>query len=164
MEEDQQANAQRQLALGDWLVTDPGQCRAVAASLAESLANTNPDLVLTWENTPDVVLAHAIAHDLGISVARAVEVEGLVELIDPVDERQRVVLLAVQFPTDASLTALRSLVSAAGATIVGIATCSESSPLNKFSIEHSVYVAIRESPCPEKGSELAPLSPTDEPL
>lgn len=95
----------------------PRYVEVLGHALAESLRPSSPETLVVW-NTPDeAVLAHAVALQLGVSVRRASEVEGILTLDEPIAPGTRVALVATEWD-GRWLETLRQLVLGSGGTLV----------------------------------------------
>ncbi|MFJ4651906.1 hypothetical protein ACIP5Y_11600 [Nocardia sp. NPDC088792] len=97
--------------------------RALARALRDAAADPDAaaDTVLVWDDSDDLVLAHVVARELGATVMRALEIEGLVLPLGEHGPPGAVVLLADAFRTRAALRALHALAAREGGRVTAIA-------------------------------------------
>lgn len=105
----------------DVLVTDPRAAIAIGARLDAGLGECRFDRVVIWNEPDSAVLAHLVGSARDVPVVRATQIEGLVELVDPIGSGDRALLLAPAFAHEGSWRALASLVSRAGAEVAALA-------------------------------------------
>jgi len=118
-------------AYGPTLNTDisPPDVEAVGRALAVAVAEHQPDLIAVWHSSDDAVLAHVVARELGASVLRAAELEGVLSFqLDP-EPGCRVALLATVWQSARRLDALRSLTNTRGLQVATVAAVLRSEPL-----------------------------------
>lgn len=98
----------------------PRYVEVLGRAMAEALRESKAETLVVW-NTPDeAVLAHAVALQLGATVRRASEVEGILTLDEPIAPDQRAALLATEW-RGRWLTILRQLVLGSGGELVAAA-------------------------------------------
>lgn len=98
----------------------PRYVEVLGRAMAEALRESKAETLVVW-NTPDeAVLAHAVALQLGATVRRASEVEGILTLDEPIAPDQRAALLATEW-RGRWLTTLRQLVLGSGGELVAAA-------------------------------------------
>jgi hypothetical protein len=103
--------------------------------VAEGLANdirariaAQPQALIVWDTSQEMVLARGAARCLGIEVLRASEVEGMLGLDRDLEYGVPVALLATQWSSQ-RLATLRKLISNRGGQTVAVAAALDSPPL-----------------------------------
>lgn len=114
----------------DALVTDPKAATTVGGRLDARLGDCPFDQIVVWNEPESAVLAHVIGGRRGVPVARATEIEGLVELIDPLSPGGQKLVLARAFSREGAWRALVSLVSRAGAHVAAVAAIDRTAVLD----------------------------------
>lgn len=104
------------------LLNDPRRTERVGARLAERLADHRPTLVVCWDDSDDVVLAHVVARELGIELRLANEVEGIVALERPLPDGAVVALVAESLASRTAIGGLAGVVAHGGARVAAVAT------------------------------------------
>ncbi|MET7994727.1 hypothetical protein ABZU76_27920 [Amycolatopsis sp. NPDC005232] len=100
--------------------TDPAATEVVGSALAELLAQHTLDQVAVWHGADDAVLAHVVARQLGATVTRASELEGVVGFHPPVTAGTRIALVGTAWEP-ARLRTLLNLAATARAEVVAVA-------------------------------------------
>lgn len=98
----------------------PRYVEVLGGALAEALRESNAETLVVWSTPDEAVLAHAVALQLGATVRRASEVEGILTLDEPIAPGQRAALLATEWK-GRWLTTLRQLVLGSGGELVAAA-------------------------------------------
>ncbi|MGW4487238.1 hypothetical protein ACWEOE_25750 [Amycolatopsis sp. NPDC004368] len=100
--------------------TDPAATEVVGAALADLLTTPEVDRVAVWHGADDAVLAHVVARQLGATVTRASELEGVVGFHPPVAAGERIALVATAWEP-ARLRTLLNLATTTQAEVVAVA-------------------------------------------
>jgi adenine/guanine phosphoribosyltransferase-like PRPP-binding protein len=112
------------------LLHDPAATEVVGQWIAGEVRPYEPDCVVVWDEPQAVVLAYVVARELGCAAVRAVEAEGLVELVDAPSPARSAVLVADEFAAENSLAALAGLAERHGLRVVAVAAATRSEPLD----------------------------------
>lgn len=98
----------------------PRYVEVLGRALAEALRESNAETLVVWSTPDEAVLAQAVALQLGATVRRASEVEGILTLDEPIAQGQRAALLATEWK-GRWLEKLRQLVLGSGGELVAAA-------------------------------------------
>ncbi|MDI2032481.1 hypothetical protein QFW96_27935 [Saccharopolyspora sp. TS4A08] len=98
----------------------PRHVEVLGRALAEELRASNAETLVIWSTPDEAVLAHAVALQLGATVRRASEVEGILTLDEPIAEGQRAALVATRWE-GRWLAKLREFVVGSGGELVAAA-------------------------------------------
>lgn len=101
-------------------MTDPARTEQMGGAIAAEMASLDVSAVVCWDLSEDAVLAHVVARELGVGLVRAVEIEGIVALLQPVAEGARVALVAETFRARTGLAGLSGVVTHGGGTVVAV--------------------------------------------
>jgi orotate phosphoribosyltransferase len=109
---------------------DPRGAETLAHALATEAQALGPTRVLLWQDdVTDLVLGHIVTLNLGLTWIRAVEADGLVDLLGELSPGDRVLLLADAFRDPGVVRALITTVEVRGAEVRGIAVFVETPEL-----------------------------------
>jgi adenine/guanine phosphoribosyltransferase-like PRPP-binding protein len=100
---------------------DPAAAEALGRELAGRARELNPDVVLFWETPENAALAFVVGRELGTSVVRAFNMDGLVGRSGPLRPGSRVLIVADALRDAPAVRAMRSLAEQQGSTIAGAA-------------------------------------------
>lgn len=92
-------------------LADPAGVEELGRELAEPLRQARPGRVLIGEDTDDIQLGHVLARELGCTLVRAVDADGLLELDGDLGAGDRVAIVADAFRDERFLAALILLVA-----------------------------------------------------
>lgn len=101
-------------------LTDPARTERVGAALAAAMDGLGVTAVVCWDNSEDAVLSHVVARELGTELILAVEIEGIVSLLQPLPAEARVALVAEEFRARTGLAGLAGVVRHAGGDTVAV--------------------------------------------
>ncbi|MQA82806.1 MAG: hypothetical protein GEV10_30860 [Streptosporangiales bacterium] len=101
-------------------MTDPARTERMGTAIATEVAALDASTVVCWDVSEDAVLAHVVARELGVDLVRAVEIEGIVALLQPIVDGARVVLVAETFRARTGLAGLSGVVTHAGGVVVAV--------------------------------------------
>lgn len=109
---------------------DPRGAETLARALAAQAQALGPTRVLLWqEDVTDLVLGHIVTRNLGLTWLRALEADGLVNLMGEISPGDRILLLADAFRNEGVVRALLTTVRVRGAQVAGIAVFVETPEL-----------------------------------
>lgn len=98
----------------------PARTEQVGAALAAAVADLDIGTVVCWDTTEDAVLGHVAARELGAELCLAVEIEGIVSLLQPLSGDTRVALVSEEFKARTGLAGLAGVVRHSGGTVVAV--------------------------------------------
>ena len=99
---------------------DPAESEMLGQKLAELVSSLGATCVLLHEEeAPDLILAHVVARELGVRAARAINRDGLIEIVGSLPSGERVLVVADAIRSERVVDALRAAVDRAGSAIVG---------------------------------------------
>lgn len=105
----------------DAALGDPERTERVGKAFAGQLADLDVSLIVCWDVPEDTVLAHVVARELGVGLGRAVEIEGILSLLQPLPESAQVALVAEAFRERTGLAGLAGVVRHGGGTVAAVA-------------------------------------------
>jgi adenine/guanine phosphoribosyltransferase-like PRPP-binding protein len=100
---------------------DPPGVEELGIELAARVRKSGPSVVLIWERPEDVALAHVVGRELGVSVVRAYDADGLVGHGPGIEPGSRVLLVADAIRDGHIVRAARALAEQLEGTLVGTA-------------------------------------------
>jgi hypothetical protein len=101
---------------------NPASTEMLGKRLANLASSLGASCVLLKEDEPtDVILAHVVARELGLRAARAINRDGLIEIVGPLGSGERVLVVADGIRDERVVDGLRAAVDRAGSTIAGFA-------------------------------------------
>src|SRR5690606_7537298 len=98
----------------------------VGALLAERLTDRAVDVVLSWDESEDTVLAHIVARELGVHTVQVFNQGGILFLTSDISSGEKVLLVSDAFRSSHALLGPIGLVHSVGAEVVGIAATESS--------------------------------------
>jgi len=104
---------------------DPAGVERLGTELARSVSAavaTTPDLVVVWQDPEDLVLAHVVARELGTTVLRLMDLDGLVGHEGPVPRHASAVIVSDAVRDGSVVRAMVALIERANSTVVAVAT------------------------------------------
>jgi hypothetical protein len=101
---------------------DPASAESVGAAIARRVAEYEPQLVVTWMLPDESVLAHIVARDLGVTIARADLDLGLITIEEELPAASRVLLVTTIDDPYRRLNSLYTLLEGQGHTVVAAAS------------------------------------------
>ncbi|RBP61516.1 hypothetical protein DFO66_12150 [Brevibacterium sanguinis] len=107
------------VANDDWTPPQPPEVETTGKRLASEASELGADLVLIWNQVEDAVLGHIVARELGVGIAYANEVEGILDTCGAL-AGCRVLVVFAETPKDSDITALTGLIATSGASLAGI--------------------------------------------
>lgn len=107
----------------------PQDTEVLGGGLAALLRPAEASVLVLWNTADEAVLAHSIAHNLGVGIRRAHELEGVLSLNEELGVDDRVVLFATRWG-ERRLTMLHRLVNLGGAQAVAVAAVLHSPALD----------------------------------
>lgn len=117
-------------------LADPPGAEELASALARRLAGPRPTAIVVWEDPEDVVLGHVVARELGLSVVRAFDADGLVGQRGVLPEAARVALVSDAVRDPRVVLAVSQLVERAGGRLVATGVLVETPEL-RASVERA---------------------------
>lgn len=103
------------------LLSQPAVAERVGSMLAEQIADRNIDVVLSWDESEDVVLAHIVGREIGSRTVQAYKSGGILFLTDGIASGEKVLLVSDTFRSPHDLLGPIGLVHSVGAEIVLVA-------------------------------------------
>lgn len=101
---------------------DPPGAEMLGKKLAATVASLGATCILLQEDEPpDLVLAHVVARELGVTAARASNRDGLIDIAGHLGPDERVLIVADAIRDERVVDALRAAVDRAGSAIAGFA-------------------------------------------
>lgn len=104
---------------------DPAGAEQLGMALSKQL-EAHGEVVLVWQDPEDLVLGHIVARELGVTVARAFDADGLIEFVGRFPQHAAVVILADMFRDETVLRALDALVAQRGGHVSAYAALATS--------------------------------------
>lgn len=105
-------------------MTDPARTERMGKAIATEASALDVSTVVCWDLSEDAVLAHVVARELGVGLVRAVEIEGIVALLQPIADGARTALVAEIFRARTGLAGLSGVVAHAGGVVVAVGSAS----------------------------------------
>jgi hypothetical protein len=103
-------------------IRDPHGAEQLAVELARRCQAQRPTCLLIWERPHDLILAHCVAREMGVTAVRAYDSDGLVGFEgDFPAAGGRVLLLADTFSSAESVRAMRAVAEQQGQEVVAAA-------------------------------------------
>lgn len=123
-------------------LVDPPGAEELASELARRLGDAGPTAVVIWEDPEDVVLGHVVARELGLTVVRAFDADGLVGQRGALPEASRVALVVDAVRDPRIVLAVSQLVERAGGRLVATGVLVETPELRSVRDRAGDIVAI----------------------
>lgn len=130
---------------------DPAGAQTLGRSLAQRVADLGADVVVVWQDLEDVVLGFVVAAELGRSLVRAYNDDGLVGHAPELGYGRRALLVTDRVRDTRPIQAVGALLDTRGGTLVGVASLLNGIALEGVSTINLFQVAPRTYPvdnCP----------------
>ena len=99
---------------------DPAATEMLGRKLAGLVSSLGATCVLLQEEeAPDLILAHVVARELGVRGARAINRDGLIEIVGSLGSGEGVIVVADAIRNERVVDALRAAVDRAGSVVAG---------------------------------------------
>lgn len=114
---------------------DPRGARELCSRLADRVKPDAPTRILVGEDFEDALIGYTVGQELGLSVTRVVESEGLLYVLGALEEGDRVAVLADAFRREDTLRALLRVVANNKASVAVVAALVDSRALRAVDAE-----------------------------
>src|SRR5687768_12473529 len=112
---------------------DPSGAQTLGRALAQRAADVGADVVIVWQDLEDVVLGFVVAGELGRSLVRAYNDDGLVGHAPELGYGRRALFVSDRLRDARAVRAVSALLEARGGTLVGVAALLNGVPLDGIS-------------------------------
>jgi hypothetical protein len=103
------------------VLSEPAAAERAGVELAGGLARENVQVVLSWDESEDAVLAHVIAREVGARTVQVFNSGGILFLTDVINSGERVVLVGDAFRSSNALLGPIGLVHGTDAEVAVVA-------------------------------------------
>jgi adenine/guanine phosphoribosyltransferase-like PRPP-binding protein len=134
---------------------DPPGVEQLGIELAARARELDPSVVLIWERPEDVALAHVVGRELGVSVVRAYDADGLVGHGPGIEAGSRVLLVADAVRDGHVVRAARALAEQLEGSLVGTAVLLATPALDEVADQAGRIVCLVQPPASSQSDAAA---------